>query len=124
MFKIEAMPPQIEPRLIELLARVEAATIGHVQHSGFVDPQIRAVVPDVRVAGTAVTVRMPHTDNTILHHALTKVRPGDFLVIDRCGDQRHAAWGGYVTIVAQLAGLVGVVIDGVATDFSEIRSML
>jgi 4-hydroxy-4-methyl-2-oxoglutarate aldolase len=121
MFTIEPMPQQLDRSVVELLSRVETATIGHLQHSGFVDPGIHAVVPDIRVAGTAVTVRLPHTDNTMLHHALTRVRPGDFLVVDRCGDRRHAAWGGYVTVVAQLAGIAGVVIDGVATDFSEVR---
>ena len=49
------------------------------------------------------------------------VRPGDFLVIDRAGDTRHACWGGVVTNAAKVAGVVGAVIDGPATDFSEIR---
>ena len=41
-----------------LLEQCEIATIGHVLHSGFVDREIRAVLPSKRVAGTAVT--MPH----------------------------------------------------------------
>ena len=121
MFQIESMPPQVSPDLVALLQRVETATIGHVLHSGFLDPRLRAVLPEARVAGTAVTLRMPHADSVILHHAMSLVRPGDFLVIDRCGDERHACWGGVVTNAAKLAGVVGAVIDGVATDFSEIR---
>jgi 4-hydroxy-4-methyl-2-oxoglutarate aldolase len=97
------------------------STVGHFLHSGFVDPVIRAVLPDKRVAGTAVTLRIPSADSTLLHHVLGLVRPGDFLVIDRCGDVRHACWGGVVTNTARKAGVVGAVIDGVATDFSEIR---
>jgi regulator of RNase E activity RraA len=92
-----------------------------VLHSGFVDPAIRAVLPDKRVAGTAVTLRIPGPDSTLLHHALSLVRPGDFLVIDRAGDTRHACWGGVVTNAAKVAGVVGGVIDGPATDFSEVR---
>lgn len=121
MFQIEAMPPQVSPDLVALLQRVETATVGHVLHSGFLDPRLRAVLPEARVAGTAVTLRMPHADSVILHHAMSLVRPGDFLVIDRCGDERHACWGGVVTNAAKLAGVIGAVIDGVATDFSEIR---
>jgi regulator of RNase E activity RraA len=57
----------------------------------------------------------------MLHHALGLVRPGDFLVIDRCGDGRHACWGGVVTFNAAHAGVVGAVVDGRATDFEEVR---
>jgi 4-hydroxy-4-methyl-2-oxoglutarate aldolase len=121
MFLLNPLPPQLSPELVALLQQVETATVGHFLHSGFVDPVIRAVLPDKRVAGTAVTLRIPSADSTLLHHVLGLVRPGDFLVIDRCGDVRHACWGGVVTNTARKAGVVGAVIDGVATDFSEIR---
>jgi 4-hydroxy-4-methyl-2-oxoglutarate aldolase len=121
MFVINPLPSQLSSELIALLQKVETATVGHVLHSGFVDPAIRAVLPDKRIAGTAVTLRIPGPDSTLLHHILGVVRPGDFLVIDRCGDTRHACWGGVVTNAAKKAGLAGGVIDGVATDFSEIR---
>ena len=121
MFVINPLPQQLSPEVIALLQKVETATVGHVLHSGFVDPAIRATLPEKRVAGTAVTLRIPGADSTLLHHILGLVRPGDFLVIDRCGDVRHACWGGVVTNTAKKAGIVGAVIDGVATDFSEIR---
>ncbi|MCQ4161628.1 RraA family protein [Roseomonas sp. GC11] len=121
MFEIHPMPVQLDPALVALLQDVETATVGHVLHSGFMDAALRAVLPEARVAGTAVTLRMPHADSTLLHHAMSLVRPGDFLVIDRAGDTRHACWGGVITNAAKLAGVAGAVIDGPATDFSEIR---
>jgi 4-hydroxy-4-methyl-2-oxoglutarate aldolase len=121
MFILNAMPAPVAPGVLALLSRVETATVGHILHSGFVDPALRAVLPDQRVAGTAVTLRIPGADSTLLHHAIGLARPGDFLVIDRCGDTRHACWGGVVTNAAKVAGVVGAVIDGPATDFSEIR---
>src|SRR5829696_2758403 len=121
MFVINPLPDPLHPDLVNLLERVETATVGHVLHSGFVDPDVRAVLPERRVAGTAVTLRIPGPDSTLLHHILGLVRPGDFLVIDRAGDRRHACWGGVVTNAAKAAGVVGAVIDGPATDFSEIR---
>jgi 4-hydroxy-4-methyl-2-oxoglutarate aldolase len=121
MFQLQPLPEPLPQSLVALLERVETATIGHVLHSGFVDPTIRAVLPDKRVAGTAVTLRIPGPDSTLLHHVLSLVRPGDFLVIDRAGDTRHACWGGVVTNAAKVAGVVGGVIDGPATDFSEVR---
>ena len=121
MFQLRPLPEPLPRDLVALLERVETATIGHVLHSGFVDPAIRAVLPEARVAGTAVTLRIPGADSTLLHHVLSLVRPGDFLVIDRAGDTRHACWGGVVTNAAKVAGVVGGVIDGPATDFSEVR---
>lgn len=120
MFIINPMPQQIAPELVAELEKCEVATIGHVLHSGFVDREIRAVVPGKRVAGTAVTLRIPHADSTLLHYLTALVRPGDVVVIERCGDTRHACWGGVITNAMKLAGVAAGVIDGPATDFSEI----
>ena len=121
MFVLNAMPPQLAPERLARLAEVETATVGHFRHSGFMDPALRAVLPDRRVAGTAVTLRIPGPDSTLLHHVLGLIRPGDFLVIDRAGDLRHACWGGVVTYAAKKAGVAGAVIDGMATDLGEVR---
>jgi regulator of RNase E activity RraA len=121
VFTLEPLPPGLDPRLVEKLVRAEPATIGHFRNWGFVDPQIRAMQPDVRIAGPAVTVRAPGLDGTIVGYALGQVRRGDVLVIDRCGDHRHAAFGGLVAYACKVAGLAGVIIDGVATDIGEVR---
>jgi 4-hydroxy-4-methyl-2-oxoglutarate aldolase len=120
MFTINAMPQQLPADLIALLEKCEVATIGHVLHSGFVDRNIRAVLPHKRVAGTAVTIRIPHADSTALHYLTTLVRPGDVVVIDRSGDDKHACWGGVITHCMKNAGVAAGVIDGPATDLSEI----
>ena len=121
MFTVNPMPVQLAPELVALLEKCEVATIGHVLHSGFVDREIRAVLPTKRVAGTAVTLRIPHADSTALHYLTKLVRPGDVVVIDRCGDNKHAAWGGVITHAMKMAGVKAGVIDGPATDFSEIH---
>jgi len=122
MFTLNDMPTQLPGEKIEKLKRVETATVGHFRHWGFLDPALRAVLPDVRVAGTAVTLRIPGPDSTLLHHVMGMVRPGDFLIIDRAGDRRHACWGGVITHTAARIGAAGAVIDGMATDIAEIRS--
>ena len=120
MFTVNPMPPLLPPDLIALLEKCEVATIGHVLHSGFVDRGIRAVLPSKRVAGTAVTIRIPHADGTALHYLTKLVRAGDVVVIDRSGDRKHACWGGVITHCMKNAGVKAGVIDGPATDFSEI----
>ncbi len=121
MFVLDPLPPSIDPELIALLCKAEPATIGHFLDFGFVDPAIRALWQVPRIAGTAVTVRCAGLDSTIVHYALGQLRPGDVLVIDRVGDTRSAPVGGGVAFAAREAGAVGIIIDGVATDISEIR---
>jgi regulator of RNase E activity RraA len=84
-------------------------------------PELRAVIPDRRVAGTAVTVRSPGNDGFLVTHSLGLVRAGDFLVVDRCGDRHHAGLGGILAYAAKKAGVVGIIVDGYACDFGEIR---
>jgi 4-hydroxy-4-methyl-2-oxoglutarate aldolase len=121
VFTLNALPASMDPKLVQKLVKAEPATIGHFRNWGFMDPAIRAMQSDLRVAGPAVTVRAPGVDGTIVGYALGQVRRGDVLVIDRCGDHRHAAFGGLVAYACKVAGLAGVIIDGVATDIGEVR---
>jgi regulator of RNase E activity RraA len=121
MFIVNDLPPQVDPALLDLLGRAEPATIGHFRHTGFMAPEIRGLIQGKRIAGTAVTTRCYGADTTIVHYALGKLRPGDVLVIDRAGDHRHATCGGGVAFAARMAGCLGIVIDGMATDIQELR---
>lgn len=121
MFTLNALPPQIAPSLVAKLVRAEPATIGHFRHWGFMDPGIKAMQQDVRIAGPAVTVYQPGVDGTIIGYALGQLRPGDVMVVDRGGDTRHAGFGGLVAYAAKVAKVAGVIIDGVVTDIGEIR---
>jgi regulator of RNase E activity RraA len=121
MFVINDPPPPVDPDLLALLRQAEPATIGHFRHVGFMDPGVRSLLSDHRIAGAAVTVRCFGPDTAIVHYALGKLRPGDVLVIDRAGDMRHAACGGGVAFAARAAGCIGIVIDGMATDIDELR---
>jgi len=120
-YRIAPMPQQIPAALVEKLRRVETATIGHSQHWGFMDRGIQPLLRGKRIAGAAVTLAIPGQDSTLLHHTLGLLRPGDILVVDRLGDDRHACWGGGVTIAAKAAGAVGGIVDGPCTDLAEIE---
>jgi len=122
MFTVKPLPPQIDAARLARLATCETATIGHFLHAPFMHPGLRAVIGGRRVAGTAVTALVPGGDGTMMHWAIGHARPGDFVVVDRAGDRRHACWGGILAVAAQAAGIAGAVIDGYATDFEEIRA--
>jgi 4-hydroxy-4-methyl-2-oxoglutarate aldolase len=121
MYVLKPLPAPIDSNLLDLLRKAEPATIGHFMHTGFMEPSVRAWFPDTRIAGTAVTVRAPGPDATIVHYAIGKARPGDILVIDRCGDMKHACMGGAVAYAARKAGVAGIVVDGMVTDIGELR---
>ena len=74
MFTLNTLPPQINPTLVQKLVRAEPATIGHFRDWGFMDPGIRAMQQDVRIAGTAVTVHQPGVDGTIIGYALGQLQ--------------------------------------------------
>jgi len=121
MYVLNALPKSIDPDLLALLVQAEPAVIGHFRYTGFVSPAIKAHFQDRRVAGTAVTVCAPGMDGAMVHYAVGQARPGDFLVIDRCGDESIAALGGAVAYAARAAGVVGIIVDGLVTDLGELR---
>ncbi len=121
-YEIDPMPAQISAEVVALLEQAETATVGHWRHWGFCDRRIRPLLRGKRVAGTAVTVAIPGPDSTLLHHALGLLRPGDILLVDRLGDDRHACWGGGVTVAAKAAGAKAGVVDGPCTDLEEVET--
>ena len=102
MYIIEALPAPISAAELEVLINAEPATIGHFITHGIASPHIKAHFQSVRAVGTAV-------------------RPGDFLVVDRCGERITAALGGAMAYAAKQAGVAGIIVDGYVTDLGEIR---
>nr|WP_232372599.1 RraA family protein [Acuticoccus mangrovi] len=102
------------------LSDIETATLGHFLEQGFMAQVIQGVIPGARVFGPALTVRLPGSDGTALVHALSIAEPGQVIVVDRCGDVRHACWGAVTSAAAIARGVAGVIIDGYMTDQAAI----
>lgn len=123
-YHVADMPEPLPTDLVQALSGVELATIGHLRHRGFVDRRIATVTPQPKtLVGTAVTVSLPACDGTMLHYALSHLRAGDFLMIDRVGDDRYACVGGGVAARIAETGAVGVAIDGPCTDLDELAEI-
>lgn len=84
-----------------------------------VDPDIRAMVPDVRMAGTAVTV-VAEDDHLPVMSALSEAAPGDVLVIATHGG-RVAVFGELFATEARRRGLAGLIVDGRCRDLQGLR---
>lgn len=121
MYLLKPLPEPIARERLDLLVKAEPATIGHFLHTGFMDPAVHSISCPQRIAGTAITVRTPAADGAMVHYAIGQARPGDVIVIDRCGDQRHGTLGGAVAYSAKKAGVAGIIVDGVVTDLEELR---
>lgn len=116
------MPDQIDGEILSMLSDVSVATVGHLTWTGFLDHhRIAPRQTDKRIVGTAVTLRLPTPDSTLLHYLSGRVRPGDIVVIDRAGDARLACLGGNVAFGLKQAGALGAVVDGPICDPDEIR---
>jgi 4-hydroxy-4-methyl-2-oxoglutarate aldolase len=85
------------------------------------DPEIRAMVPDVRMAGPAFTV-LAHDDHLPVFSALAEAAPGEVLVIATNGG-RLAVLGELFATEARRRGLAGVVIDGHCRDVHGLRAL-
>jgi 4-hydroxy-4-methyl-2-oxoglutarate aldolase len=84
-----------------------------------VDPAIRAMVPDVRMAGPALTV-LAEDDHLPVFSALADAAPGEVLVI-ATGGGRLAVLGELFATEAARRGVAGVVIDGFCRDVAGLR---
>lgn len=109
--------------MVSRLSEAEPATIGHFREHGFMHHGIKPVTTVARTVGTAMTVRCHGSDGAILHYALGRLRPGDFLIIDRAGDDSIACIGGASALAASLRGAVGIIVDGCVTDIAELREI-
>jgi len=85
------------------------------------DSRIKSLAAGMKVVGPALTVRVPPTDNLMIHKALTLIQPGDVLVIEGGGNHSWALLGFLMVSTAQKLGVAGIVVDGCVRDAQEIR---
>jgi 4-hydroxy-4-methyl-2-oxoglutarate aldolase len=86
-----------------------------------VDPVVRAMIPDVRIAGPAFTV-LADDDHLPVMSALAEAAPGDVLVIAAGGGSR-AVFGELFATEARRRGLAGIATDGFCRDLRGLRTI-
>jgi len=85
------------------------------------DSRIKSLAAGMKIVGPALTVRVPPTDNLMIHKALTLIKPGDVLVIEGGGNHSWALLGFLMVSTALKLGVAGIVADGCVRDAQEIR---
>ena len=107
---------ELSQEIRDRFMKVEPAAIGHFIGRGFMRADIKPVTDTMQVIGHAYTVSLPARDSSALYYAIQKAPKGSVLVVDRAGDHTFACVGEFLAIMAQHAGMAGIVIDGPATD--------
>jgi 4-hydroxy-4-methyl-2-oxoglutarate aldolase len=90
---------------------------------GDMSPEIRAIVPGVKLAGVAVTLRTWPGDTLGVLRAVDRAKAGAVLVIDAGGTDRAAVWGGTSSLACMARGARGCVTNGSVRDVSEIIAL-
>lgn len=110
----------IEERFLALpTTAVSDATGGHTNMAA----HIRPIADHFKIAGRALTVRLPDGENGAVLEAISKANRGDILVIDAKGNTNRAVAGDFVMQLAQGVGVQGFVVDGVIRDLAAARAI-
>ncbi|MER1959288.1 MAG: RraA family protein [Solibacillus sp.] len=110
----------VEQRLLALpTTAISDATGGHTN----VAANIRPLADHFKIAGRALTVRLPDGENGAVLEAISRASKGDILVIDAKGNTNRAVAGDFVMQLAQGVGVQGFVVDGVIRDLAAARTI-
>ncbi|TKC85941.1 dimethylmenaquinone methyltransferase [Trinickia terrae] len=86
-----------------------------------VDPLVRTIWSGAFVAGPAYPLVCSPGDNLAIHIAMERVPRGSVLVVGT-GNFVAGYWGEVLTVAAEAAGVVGLVIDGGVRDVAAIAA--
>src|SRR6516164_4784453 len=84
-----------------------------------IDPAIRTVWLGASVAGPAYPLECSPGDNLAIHIAMENVPRGSVLVVST-GSYVSGYWGEVLTVAAEAAGVIGLVIDGGVRDVAAL----
>jgi regulator of RNase E activity RraA len=89
---------------------------------------IRPLWPCPRVVGRCVTVKiepvgLERPKQHLCTPAIAAASAGDVIVVDNGGRTDVAAWGGLLSLAAQIKRLAGVIVDGACRDIDESREL-
>lgn len=122
-FRVFTKIPRPSPELVAALGKLETTYLSDAMNRfGGMDLNIRPADPSMRMAGPAVTVRVPPGDNLMVYKAFEIARPGDVIVIEARGYTSVAQWGDLTSMIAKRLRLGGMVTDGSLRDLPGIRA--
>jgi 4-hydroxy-4-methyl-2-oxoglutarate aldolase len=106
------------------LAELGVATVYEAsgQH-GLIDVELTQVIPGSRVAGPARTVRCGQRDNLMVHAVLSRVQPGEVLVLTMPRPEPTALLGDILVTQAKVRRVAAVLVDAAVRDIDELLQL-
>lgn len=93
------------------------------ERAGVMGSYLKPIDPAVRFAGQALTVRLEPGNQVDCLDALSVAQEGDVVVVDAAGETETSIWGGLMSGLCQMKGVVGAVVDGAIRDVDETRDL-
>jgi len=119
----------VDKKIVDQFSKIPTSNVSDALDRFKIKGGLEGIVPivdDVRIAGTAFTVRFIPASQVELKPWVTyvdKAQPGDVVVIDNGGRTYCTVWGGLLSARARDMGIRGTVIDGVCRDVDVIRAL-
>lgn len=93
------------------------------ERAGVMRSYLRPLTNETRFAGSALTVRLEPGNQVDCLDALEVAQSGDVIVVDAAGETETSIWGGLMSGLCKMKGVVGAVVDGAIRDTDETRDL-
>lgn len=113
-----------DEKLLEEYKKLDVSTVYEAQgKQGLMNPELKPILNDKKIAGPAVTAVCYAGDNLMIHAAIEVCKPGDILVITTVGETIAGMIGELIVTALIKRGVQGVIIDSGIRDVARIRSL-